>query len=670
MKLESWIAQALIGREAEREVAARLRWPNDSLRVLCLQGIPGIGKTALMRAIASDTAQAGQRVLWWEPAAHASALEQRQNLEASSRATAPILICIDRYECVEAHLDGWLREIFLPALPTNASLLLASRQQLPLAWLRLPWRERSQSLELQPVAPAAWRRLVESWHGRAAPEATRLARGVPLALVTLGKDVRPAVGSFGSLLARRLKSGASAEQIRAMQASALVPDLTGCLLAAMLQQDTAEELFHWLSRQSGWQRTRAGLRPMPLLRHALLVDMRWQEPMIEHRLRERAATALLERVSLQGGRRRLHALMDLAFLFRRTPPLRGVRFSEDIGYRIGAVPPDLPVRLASGRGSDDATFAQWWRLCPEGFRAVWRSDGELVAAFVLVNAQGEPRDDGERQCRDFLRQTGGVADSFAYVPWWLDLRKGQVLSAPVLYLFAWIAVDLLSRGIDSLFALAGGRARTSRSMAQRWGLLPVHAHAGSPACYVHDLRNGGVEGWLRGLPALLTDRKRPSPLARPTLPDRSAFAAHVQLLLRNLHHDAELAHCPLAGAAFVSRAQCPADATPAKRLRQGLGQAIGELCTDPARQDQRLVLERTYLGRGGKQLSIAADLGMSYATYRRRLKEATECLTEHLWQLENQAGGIAAPDLDSAQALRQEVAGLLPGTMGGTRIVG
>lgn len=82
------------------------------------------------------------------------------------------------------------------------------------------------------------------------------------------------------------------------------------------------------------------------------------------------------------------------------------------------------------------------------------------------------------------------------------------------------------------------------------------------------------------------------------------------------------------------------------------------------------MLERTYLGRGGKQLTIAADLGMSYATYRRRLKQATECLTEHLWQLENQAGGIAAPDSDSAQALRQEVAGLLPGAMGGTRVIG
>ena len=153
-----------------------------------------------------------------------------------------------------------------------------------------------------------------------------------------------------------------------------------------------------------------------------------------------------------------------------------------------------------------------------------------------------------------------------------------------------------------------------------------------------------------------------------TLPDRSAFVEHVQLLLRHLHDDAELAHCPLTGAAFVSRARCPADATPAKRLRGALRQAIGELCADPARQDQRLVLERTYLGRGGKQLSIAADLGMSYATYRRRLKQATECLTEHLWQLENQACAATGPD--SAQALRQEVAGLLPGAMGGTRIVG
>lgn len=668
MQLETWIARALIGREAERELAARLHAPADALRVLCLQGIPGIGKTALMRAIAADAAMTGQRVLWWEPEVQASALEQRQSLEATVGAAVPTLICIDRYERVEAHLDAWLREIFLPALPPDASLLLASRQRLPIAWLRLPWRERSRSLELQPIAPAAWRRLVESWHGCAAPDTTRLAQGVPLALVTLGKDVCPAVGSFGSLLAQRLKVGASAAQIRAMQASALVPDLTACLLAAMLQQESAEHLFHWLSRQCGWQRTRAGLRPVPLLRHALLVDMRWQEPMIEHRLRERAATALLERVGLQGGQRRLHALMDLAFLFRRTPPLRGARLSEDIGYRVGAMPAHLPARLAGGRGSDDLVFAYWWRLCPECFRAVWRSDGELVAAFVLVNALGEPRDGGERQCRDFLRQTGGVADSFTYVPWWLDLRKGQVLSAPVVYLFAWIAADLLSRGTDSLFALAGGRASTSRSMAQRWGLLPVNAQAAQPACYVHDLRHDGVEGWLRSLPALLTDRKRPPPLERPTLPERSAFVEHVQLLLRHLYDDAELAHCPLPCAAFVSRARCPADATPAKRLRGGLRQAIGELCADPARQDQRLVMERTYLGRGGKQLSIAADLGMSYATYRRRLKQATECLTEHLWQLENQACAATGPD--SAQALRQEVSGLLPGAMGGTRIVG
>src|SRR5215831_2915156 len=45
---------SLVGRESLLEHVKQLLWGNDSLNVLALQGLPGIGKTALVVALAAD----------------------------------------------------------------------------------------------------------------------------------------------------------------------------------------------------------------------------------------------------------------------------------------------------------------------------------------------------------------------------------------------------------------------------------------------------------------------------------------------------------------------------------------------------------------------------------------------------------------------------------------
>ena len=59
--------------------------------------------------------------------------------------------------------------------------------------------------------------------------------------------------------------------------------------------------------------------------------------------------------------------------------------------------------------------------------------------------------------------------------------------------------------------------------------------------------------------------------------------------------------------------------------------------SDRDRSTHRL-LAATYLGPSSKQVAVAAELGMSYATYRRRHGEAVDRLVEILWLRDGHAG--------------------------------
>ena len=136
-----------VGRDAERALfQAILDAPELPVQVLYVFGPGGIGKTTLLEQFAvlcahADTgvSRLDARTIEPSPEAFLAALHralggtpvdaQMPSFDDVSRH----VLLIDTYELLTP-LDGWLRETFLPQLPTHVLVVLAGRQPPAPAW--------------------------------------------------------------------------------------------------------------------------------------------------------------------------------------------------------------------------------------------------------------------------------------------------------------------------------------------------------------------------------------------------------------------------------------------------------------------------------------------------------------------------------------------------------
>ncbi|HEX2128439.1 MAG TPA: ATP-binding protein, partial [Solirubrobacterales bacterium] len=144
-----------VGREAELELVRQaLDEPDRSFTVLFIHGPGGVGKTALMRAIADLCESEGAPAIRLDlrsiepspPAfrnALAELLEAPGNVDIAGllQAAGPRVLMLDTYESAGA-LDPWLRDRFLPTLPAHTFVVIAGRGGPDRQWLADPgWRE-------------------------------------------------------------------------------------------------------------------------------------------------------------------------------------------------------------------------------------------------------------------------------------------------------------------------------------------------------------------------------------------------------------------------------------------------------------------------------------------------------------------------------------------------
>jgi ATP/maltotriose-dependent transcriptional regulator MalT len=241
---------------------------------------------------------------------------------------------VDTFERAD-RLTGWLWEQFVAGLPSNAFVVITSRNPPPAPWRAEPgWQalarvvglgnftaeESRHYLELRDLEAALHDRLVALTHGH--PLALSLVvdavqqrasdDGTPIGLIDIPDVVR-------TLVERFVGDIPNPRRCEALAVCAHARFTTEDLLRAAIGRDDAGALLAWLRSLSFVEEGRYGLFPHDLARDVLDTDLRWRDPMGYRDLHSRVRTHVVGRIRSSQGRARRNAVADLIYLHRRDP---------------------------------------------------------------------------------------------------------------------------------------------------------------------------------------------------------------------------------------------------------------------------------------------------------------------------------------------------------------
>jgi hypothetical protein len=499
-------AAALIGRDRERAALLDLVEGETPL-VAAVHGIAGVGKSALLHAAAVDARARGVTVVTLD----GSTFEPTERGfraalgDAIERPSGRVLLTIDAYERLGL-LDTWLRQRFVPSLPEEVRLLLAGRHA-PLAWqrdlgdlvrvLRLDDLGSDDALELLARSGIG---------GAAARRIARLAGGHPLSLQLAaqalaarpGQPVDAAVlGTIVDELAERYLAGLDPMTRRALDAASVVRRATLTLLAAMLRDDDAGELFERLRVLPFVELGPEGLVLHDTVRTTTSALLHAADP-ARHRAHRSAAWARL-RAELRTASRAEHwrYTADMLYLVEN-PIVRDAFFptGPDELVTEPARPGDREAILAM---ATDPLTRDWLDAAPETFVVVRDVAGTVRGFSCIVQLRDVPlalarRDPVVRACAEHLRREpvppgqrtllhrhSVALDDAARAKEWLETKRAYLELRPDLRR---MYVPVEDAGAEGALAALGPL-----------GFEPVGSD-GERTLLLNDFGPGSVDGWL------------------------------------------------------------------------------------------------------------------------------------------------------------------------------
>ncbi|HJL19203.1 MAG TPA: ATP-binding protein [Sandaracinaceae bacterium LLY-WYZ-13_1] len=656
VSLDPWLthlrARAFVGRRRE------LAWlegllenaPPAEPMAAYLFGPGGGGKSTLLQRFVDTARRRGHAVVQLDlssvPVKEALARRAVRDAAAQLRSEPGVgLLVLDRFEA-HAALEAAYRERLFAALPATVRLVFAGRIRLSEPWRTDPgWSRLLECRALAPLPRTDAIALLRSrgLEARRAASLADAAAGHPDALVRMAAHGAGERGPIGrAALLEGLDAPARGGRRDALLALALLGELDLPLLQAMLPSADPDALAAWLARVS-WVRPRPGAWAMePAYRAPVLADLRDREPHTLRALYLRAVDLLEARMraapEVAGRTRWGRALLEPMSVL----PLPGRQFVSDAGFAaaselvVGSVMPedeallDAAVRHHEGPGAARIAAAERARD-PERVR-VFRDARGGPRAFVQWRELEGARPLADEADPGAARIAAGLPPGSRALVFrtWMDLDRHQAPSAGVAAASAWIASrGLARRDIDFHLVVASdwalGDEWVEAGALERFESLDFIVQETTYAVRGLDLRC--VDGAER-LAAAARHLLEPSPRAgtppgSAPEPTRSLDAALVERGVRHglrwFGDDARLGSNPLVEAPNAGPAGPDA-------LRTLLREEVERLGLGDAHPTPAALLTRSYLEPAGKQLAVAAELGLPYGTYRRRLRAAVRAL--------------------------------------------
>jgi hypothetical protein len=660
--------------------------PEPAILLLSLAGPGGIGKTSLLQAWMQQAARVGRplvlidgRQIAPHPPAFVQAIGQQLGLaEPTSeqiwdRWPQRSILLIDTYEQLRP-LDDWLRDSFLPQLPSDSLVVIAGRDGLGAAWQSdAAWSQLTHQIVLEPLQPeeSAHYLQLHQIPAELQAELLRFCHGHPLALA-LSVDLLHQQGQLehfrpheepdllGSLLGRFLAELPSPQQREALETLALTWAANEALLAELYGPEAAHELFEWLRQLSSVQQTPAGLVLHDSLREVLLNDLRWRNPQRYQSLAERILLVLLKRLRQTKQSDQLRLWLDFFSLTRQHPFFQSYFDWDSLGsYYADSVRNEefaqLEAQIAAFEGQQAAELLRYWRERQPEALIVFRSvHGQIVGwmcqlALRIADLEQEERDPALLAARAWLASLGQFEphEQIAYTRFWLDKTHYQVASpslnlAAIYASMAWTSLPKLGY---SFVAVADPGYHAEHFASIHFSLLPEAAFEQDGRLFEvfgHNWRAQPFEAWLMSkqqlIGAISQTEAEPTPSEWGRLSDKD-FAKALRQALRDFHSQPQLAENPLLQTALV---RSHADGRSGPEVLQGLlEQAATSLESSPRNQKLYRALWQTYFEASRTQEQVAELLDLPFNTYRYQLQQAIERVTHYLLRLEEQARSLS-----------------------------
>jgi len=315
--------RSFVGRDAELAALDRIL-EDDGPLVAFVHGLAGIGKSTLLAAFVERARARGARIIQIdsgiiEPTARGFVAALRHATEAPADAdpvvglatiAARVLLVVDSYEALRVS-DAWFRQQLIGSLPANVRVVLAGREPPALSWFgRIGWSGSLATIEVGALDPIAAQDLLRSagLDHESAERVARIARGHPLALRVAAAAAGSTVGGLEELAAQQVLDALArgyVEQLdplvrRALDAASVVRRLTPSLLAAMIPEASASDVFKQLQQLPFVRSASDGLVLHEMMQQAIATRLRSDDAARERAYRQAAWRHLRQEIREAG----------------------------------------------------------------------------------------------------------------------------------------------------------------------------------------------------------------------------------------------------------------------------------------------------------------------------------------------------------------------------------